>query len=162
MGNCLLNAGLTLLCLLPKCHTPVWPPVFFHIQEDLTVPRRGREAALAWASVSIRRKGKGKNSLGQEKRWNPAGRRRGEERRMMKNKANARAAATGQRSIFPFSSKALVDGGKDKGWAKEMLCLSLHWLLIYLCPILGNPRSRRLEAKASNQAVCPKRIHYLR
>lgn len=32
-----------------------------------------------------------------------------------------------------------------------MLCLSLHWLLIYLYPIVGNPRCRRLEAKASRQ-----------
>lgn len=55
-----------------------------------------------------------------------------------------------------------VDGGKDKGWVKEMLLLSLHGLLIYLCPILGNPCSRHLEAKAWDQAVCPKRIHYFR
>lgn len=86
----------------------------------------------------------------------------GREERMMKNKANARVAATGQRGISLLLLQGLVDGGKDKGWAKEMLCLSLHGLLIYLCPILGNPCSRRLEAKASNRAVCPKRIHYLR
>lgn len=45
------------------------------------------------------------------------GRRRqgGEEKRMMKNKVNARAAATGQRSISLLLLKGLVDGGKDKG-----------------------------------------------
>lgn len=81
---------------------------------------------------------------------------------MMKNKANARVAATGHRGISLILLQDLVDGGKDKGWAKKMLCFSLHGLLIYLCPILGNPCSRHLEAKASKQPVCPKRIHYLR
>lgn len=32
-----------------------------------------------------------------------------------------------------------------------MLCLSLHWLLIYLYPIVGNPCCRRLQAKAPRQ-----------
>ncbi len=39
----------------------------------------------------------------------------GEERRMMKNKANARVAATGQRSISFLLLQGLMDGGKDKG-----------------------------------------------
>lgn len=39
----------------------------------------------------------------------------GREERMMKNKANARVAATGQRGISLLLLQGLVDGGKDKG-----------------------------------------------
>lgn len=52
-------------------------------------------------------------------------------------------AATGQRGISLRLLQGLVDGGKDKGRAKETLCFSLHRLLIYLCPIRGNPCSGR-------------------
>lgn len=156
MGNCLLNAGLTLLCLLPMCCALMRLAIVCIFPYS----RRSDNPALARASVSIREQNDGKKIGSYRKR--EESQQGGEERRMMKNKANASVAATGQRSISLLLLQGLVDGGKDKGWAKEMLCLSLHWLLIYLCPILGNPCSRRLEAKASNQAVCPKRIHYLR
>lgn len=106
--------------------------MFLHNVEDLTTSRRGREATLACQHSLEKRKEK---IEGVRKRgW------RGEEkRRMMKNKVNACVAATGQRSISPFLLQGLLNEGKDKGWAKEMLCLSLHWLLIYLCPILAIP-----------------------
>lgn len=126
--------------------------VFFHILEDLTIPCRGREAALAWASVSIhgwgQRKGRKKIETGKR-----GGGRQGREGRRgwWKIKPMPVWLPVAREVYLSFSSKALVDGGKDKEWAKEMLCLSLHWLLIYLCPILGNPCSRRLEGKASTR-----------
>lgn len=44
------------------------------------------------------------------------GGRQGEEgKKMMKNNANARVAATGREESLSFSSKVLADGGKDKG-----------------------------------------------
>ncbi|KAF3859559.1 hypothetical protein F7725_021958 [Dissostichus mawsoni] len=47
------------------------------------------------------------------KRWGKKGAPAG--RRMMKNKANARAAATGKRRISLLLLQGSVDGGKDKG-----------------------------------------------
>ncbi|KAK2858900.1 hypothetical protein Q5P01_003520 [Channa striata] len=43
------------------------------------------------------------------------GRQGGEEKRMMKNKANARVAASGQRSISLFFLQGLLNRSKDKG-----------------------------------------------
>lgn len=125
--------------------------VFFHILEDRTVPCWGREAVLAWESVSIRvwgwRKKEGKKiEIGKEEEAGRAERRGG----WWKIKPMPVWQPVAREVSLSLSFKAWVDGGKDKGWAKEMLCLSLHWLLIYLCPILGNPCSRRLQAKASN------------
>lgn len=37
------------------------------------------------------------------------------EERMMKNKANAYVAASGQRSVSPSLLRGLLNGGKDKG-----------------------------------------------
>lgn len=125
--------------------------VFFHILKDLTIPRRGREGRSGISKRQhpwLRMERRGKKKRKPTGRWG-----------WWKIKPMLVRLPVAREVSLSFSEAWRME---DKGWAKEMLCLSLHGLLIYLCPILGNPCSRRLEAKASNQAVCPKRIHYFR
>lgn len=67
--------------------------MFFHNLEDLTISCRGREATLPCLHPLEKRKEK--IEIGKEEEAD-------REERMMKNKANARVAATGQRSISLF------------------------------------------------------------
>lgn len=151
MGNCLLNAGLTLLCLLPVCCTPVHHCFFpYSKRSDNSLSRTWGPLWHKQASASLAEDGK----TGGKKKRKPAGR-----KGWWKIKPMLARLPVAREVSLSFSEAWWME---DKGWAKEMLCLSLHGLLIYLCPILGNPCSRRLGAKASNQAVCPKRIHYFR
>lgn len=154
MGNWVLNAGLTLLDLLPMCGASVWLasvcPFPYSKRSDYSLSR-------TWGCFGMNKCQQGRGCRKTE--WKKMDWDR-KERKMMKNKVNACASATGQRSTSP--SPPRLEGGKDKGRAIKTLCLSLHRLLIYLCSIPGNPCCGRLEAKASNQAVCPKRIHYLK
>jgi len=134
-------------CAAHQCGWQV--SVFFHIPQDLMIPCRGCEAALAWVSVSM-----GEDAEGRENNM---------DRERKKEKKLAERGRWGwwkiksilvwlplAREVYLLFLQDLVEGGKDKGWAKETLRLSLHWVLIYLCPIPGNPCYRRLEAKASN------------
>lgn len=148
MGNCLLNAGLTLLCLLPMLHRCIF--FFFTV---FFPPYSGRSDNLlsrTWGHAGVSRcqgkeRERGKTSPGKEKRRVRNG---GGGRGWWKIKPMPAWLPLAREVSLCFASEASEDSGKDKGWAKEMLCLSLHWLLIYLCPIPGNPRSGRLEAKA--------------
>ena len=97
-------------------HTVVTACVFPYSRRSDNPPSRTRgRFGASKCQHPDKREGEKQSRTGKEEEAGREEERRGEERRMMKNKANARVAATGQRSIFPFSSKALVDGGKDKG-----------------------------------------------
>lgn len=74
---------------------------FFHILKDLTIPCRGREGRSGISKrqhpwLRMERRGKKEEEASREER-------------MMKNKANARAAASGQRGIS-LLLRGLVDG----------------------------------------------------
>ncbi|KAK2883136.1 hypothetical protein Q8A73_022069 [Channa argus] len=116
--------------------------------EDLTISCRGREATLACQHSLEKRKEK--NPERDRKR----GRQEGEEKRMMKNKANARVAASGQRRLV--ESQQRQRGSPNRG--KLTLEVSIVTEFSCAAPSLPDNGGRGPFPPASADCFDPKQL----